>query len=139
MVEPLFFAAIGSDTAVGSKFVLSGPDAKHAVSVRRMVVGEAIAGCAVHTVQLQFVTKCGRGHEAFEFCRAHLLHVHELHVPCYHRHNGIDDIIRVAQPAQHFCCHFCSQSVVPIKADASPRFVIDGARGRLSDVVQQHG
>lgn len=43
MVEPLFFAVIGSDTAVGSNFVLSGPDAKHALSVRRMVVGEAIA------------------------------------------------------------------------------------------------
>jgi len=43
VVEPLFFAAIGADTAVGSKFVLSGPDAKHAVSVRRMAIGEAIA------------------------------------------------------------------------------------------------
>ena len=43
MVEPLFFAAIGSDTAVGSTFVLGGPEAKHAVSVRRMTIGEAIA------------------------------------------------------------------------------------------------
>lgn len=43
MVEPLFFAAIGSDTKVGSTFNLAGPDAKHAVTVRRMAVGEAIA------------------------------------------------------------------------------------------------
>ena len=43
MVEPLFFAAIGKDTLVGSTFVLGGPEAKHAVSVRRMAPGEAIA------------------------------------------------------------------------------------------------
>ena len=43
MVEPLFFAAIGKDTVAGSVFVLGGPEAKHAVSVRRMNVGEAIA------------------------------------------------------------------------------------------------
>ena len=43
MVEPLFFAAIGKDTLVGSTFVLGGPEAKHAVSVRRMGPGEAIA------------------------------------------------------------------------------------------------
>ena len=43
MVEPLFFAAIGKDTVAGSVFVLGGPEAKHAVSVRRMNVGESIA------------------------------------------------------------------------------------------------
>ena len=43
VVEPLFFAAIGKDTVVGSVFVLAGPEAKHAVSVRRMTVGESIA------------------------------------------------------------------------------------------------
>jgi len=43
VVEPLFFAAIGDDTKVGSRFVLSGSEAKHAVSVRRMEVGEAIS------------------------------------------------------------------------------------------------
>jgi 16S rRNA (uracil1498-N3)-methyltransferase len=43
VVEPLFFAAIGNDTKVGSTFNLAGPDAKHAVTVRRMAVGEAIA------------------------------------------------------------------------------------------------
>lgn len=43
MVEPLFFAAIGKDTVVGSTFVLGGPEAKHAVEVRRMLPGEAIA------------------------------------------------------------------------------------------------
>jgi len=43
VVEPLFFAAIGSDSAVGSSFVLGGSEAKHAVSVRRMTIGEAIA------------------------------------------------------------------------------------------------
>lgn len=43
MVEPLFFAAIGSDTKIGSAFVLGGPEAKHALSVKRMTVGEAIA------------------------------------------------------------------------------------------------
>ena len=43
MVEPLFFAAIGKDTVAGSVFVLGGPEAKHAVSVRRMNIGESIA------------------------------------------------------------------------------------------------
>ena len=43
MVEPLFFAAIGIDTTAGSVFILGGPEAKHAVSVKRMTVGEAIA------------------------------------------------------------------------------------------------
>lgn len=43
MVEPLFFAAIGEDTSAGSSFVISGPEAKHAVSARRMTTGEAIA------------------------------------------------------------------------------------------------
>ena len=43
MVEPLFFAAIGSDTVIGSSFTLGGPEAKHAISVRRMAIGEAIA------------------------------------------------------------------------------------------------
>ena len=43
MVEPLFFAAIGSDSAVGSSFTLGGPEAKHAVSVRRMTIGESIS------------------------------------------------------------------------------------------------
>jgi 16S rRNA (uracil1498-N3)-methyltransferase len=43
VVEPLFFAAIGKDTSVGSVFVIAGPEAKHAVSVRRMTAGEAIA------------------------------------------------------------------------------------------------
>jgi 16S rRNA (uracil1498-N3)-methyltransferase len=43
VVEPLFFAAIGKDTVAGSVFVLGGPEAKHAASVRRMNVGESIA------------------------------------------------------------------------------------------------
>jgi 16S rRNA (uracil1498-N3)-methyltransferase len=43
VVEPLFFAAIGKDTVAESTFVLGGPEAKHAVGVRRMVPGEAIA------------------------------------------------------------------------------------------------
>jgi 16S rRNA (uracil1498-N3)-methyltransferase len=43
VVEPLFFSAIGKDTVAGSNFVLGGPEAKHAVGVRRMVPGEAIA------------------------------------------------------------------------------------------------
>lgn len=42
MVEPLFFSAIGSDTVPGSKFVLSGIEAKHAVAVRRISAGEKI-------------------------------------------------------------------------------------------------
>lgn len=43
MVEPLFFAAIGSDSALGTSFTLGGPEAKHAISVRRMTIGESIA------------------------------------------------------------------------------------------------
>jgi 16S rRNA (uracil1498-N3)-methyltransferase len=43
VVEPLFFAAIGKDTTQGSVFVLAGPEAKHAISVKRMNAGEAIA------------------------------------------------------------------------------------------------
>jgi 16S rRNA (uracil1498-N3)-methyltransferase len=43
VVEPLFFAAIGSDSAVGTSFTLGGPEAKHAISVRRMTIGESIS------------------------------------------------------------------------------------------------
>ena len=42
MVEPLFYSENINSTAVGSTAVLSGSEAKHAVSVRRMQVGEAI-------------------------------------------------------------------------------------------------
>lgn len=43
MVEPLFFADIGAGIKEGSSFTLSGSEAKHAVSVRRMAVGEKIS------------------------------------------------------------------------------------------------
>jgi 16S rRNA (uracil1498-N3)-methyltransferase len=42
MVEPLFYSENIKAATVGSTAVLSGPEAKHAVSVRRMQVGEAI-------------------------------------------------------------------------------------------------
>jgi len=42
MVEPLFYSADLGALTVGSSATLSGPEAKHAVSVRRMQVGEAI-------------------------------------------------------------------------------------------------
>jgi 16S rRNA (uracil1498-N3)-methyltransferase len=42
MVEPLFYSENIITSTVGSAAVLSGPEAKHAVSVRRMQVGEAI-------------------------------------------------------------------------------------------------
>lgn len=42
MVEPLFFSALGSDTQIGSKFVLSGSEARHAISVRRIQIGEKV-------------------------------------------------------------------------------------------------
>ena len=43
MVEPLFISPIPSDTKTGSKIRISGAEAKHAMSVRRLQVGEAIA------------------------------------------------------------------------------------------------
>ncbi|MEY2815530.1 MAG: methyltransferase, partial [Actinomycetota bacterium] len=42
MVEPLFYSENLITATVGKTSVLSGPEAKHAVSVRRMQVGEAI-------------------------------------------------------------------------------------------------
>jgi len=42
MVEPLFYSADLGKMIVGGTSTLSGPEAKHAVSVRRMQVGEAI-------------------------------------------------------------------------------------------------
>lgn len=42
MVEPLFYGADLAALTVGGTATLSGPEAKHAVSVRRMQVGEAI-------------------------------------------------------------------------------------------------
>lgn len=42
MVEPLFFSEIGLEVKVASKFSLSGPEAKHAVSVRRLGIGERV-------------------------------------------------------------------------------------------------
>jgi 16S rRNA (uracil1498-N3)-methyltransferase len=43
VVEPLFISPIPSDTKAGSKIKIAGAEAKHAMSVRRLQVGEAIA------------------------------------------------------------------------------------------------
>jgi 16S rRNA (uracil1498-N3)-methyltransferase len=43
VVEPLFISPIPSDTKVGSKIKIAGAEAKHAMSVRRLQVGEAIS------------------------------------------------------------------------------------------------
>jgi 16S rRNA (uracil1498-N3)-methyltransferase len=43
VVEPLFISPIPSDTKTGSKIRIAGAEAKHAMSVRRLQVGEAIA------------------------------------------------------------------------------------------------
>ena len=43
MVEPLFISPIPSDTKAGSKIKIAGTEAKHAMSVRRLQVGEAIS------------------------------------------------------------------------------------------------
>jgi 16S rRNA (uracil1498-N3)-methyltransferase len=43
VVEPLFISPISKDTSVGSKIKLAGSEAKHAISVRRIQVGEAVA------------------------------------------------------------------------------------------------
>lgn len=43
MVEPLFISPIATDTKPGSKIKIAGAEAKHASSVRRLQVGEAIA------------------------------------------------------------------------------------------------
>ena len=48
------------------------------------------------------------------------------------------DVIRVAQAAQDGFGHFGAQGVVAVEAD-SAGISIDGAAGRLGDVVQQHG
>lgn len=42
MVEPMFRSLIASDIKVGDEFALSGAEAKHAATVRRMRVGESI-------------------------------------------------------------------------------------------------
>jgi 16S rRNA (uracil1498-N3)-methyltransferase len=43
VVEPLFISPIPSDTKAGSKIKIAGAEAKHAMSVRRLQVGEAIS------------------------------------------------------------------------------------------------
>jgi 16S rRNA (uracil1498-N3)-methyltransferase len=43
VVEPLFISPIPSETKTGSKIRIAGTEAKHAVSVRRLQIGEAIA------------------------------------------------------------------------------------------------
>lgn len=43
MVEPLFFTSIPNQILSGDTITLDGPEAKHAVSVRRMKLGESIA------------------------------------------------------------------------------------------------
>ncbi len=43
MVEPLFISPIPSDTKAGSKIRISGTEAKHAMSVRRLQIGESLA------------------------------------------------------------------------------------------------
>lgn len=61
MVEPLFFSQIDSDKVVGAKFILTGPEAKHAVAVRRISVGEKIQISDGVTTQIKGeVTKTGK-------------------------------------------------------------------------------
>jgi 16S rRNA (uracil1498-N3)-methyltransferase len=43
VVEPLFLSPIPTDTKPGSKIKIAGAEAKHAVSVRRLQIGEAIS------------------------------------------------------------------------------------------------
>jgi len=43
VVEPLFISPIPSETKMGSKIKIAGAEAKHAMSVRRLQIGEAIA------------------------------------------------------------------------------------------------
>ena len=43
MVEPLFISPIPSNTKAGSKIKIAGAEAKHAMSVRRLQIGEAIS------------------------------------------------------------------------------------------------
>lgn len=43
VVEPLFISPIPTDTKPGSKIKIAGAEAKHAMSVRRLQVGEAIS------------------------------------------------------------------------------------------------
>jgi 16S rRNA (uracil1498-N3)-methyltransferase len=43
VVEPLFISPIPSDTKAGSKIRISGTEAKHAISVRRLQIGESLA------------------------------------------------------------------------------------------------
>jgi 16S rRNA (uracil1498-N3)-methyltransferase len=43
VVEPLFISPIASDVSIGSKVRISGAEAKHALTVKRMQPGEAIA------------------------------------------------------------------------------------------------
>jgi 16S rRNA (uracil1498-N3)-methyltransferase len=43
VVEPLFISPIPSDTKAGSKIKIAGAEAKHAISVRRLQIGEAIS------------------------------------------------------------------------------------------------
>lgn len=43
MVEPLFFTTLPTEIQIGQSLSLSGAEAKHAISVRRIRIGEAIA------------------------------------------------------------------------------------------------
>lgn len=62
MVEPLFKKVFASPAAAGQEIVLDGDEGKHAVAVRRMRVGEAIAltdgrGTLVHGTVSALATK----------------------------------------------------------------------------------
>ena len=55
MVEPMFTHNFDSPVKVDSVIELTGPEAKHAVSVRRMRVGEAIIDLLVREYELDTV------------------------------------------------------------------------------------
>ena len=89
-------------------------------------------------MEFHFHVEGGFGHEAFEFCHTHFLHIHELHVACDHRHDGGDRVVRVAQAAQDVFGHVGTKCVMAVEADAAAIRIDAAARG-LCDVVQQHG
>ena len=99
-----------------------------------VVVGEAVGGSAIDAMEFHFHVEGGFGHEALEFCHAHFLHIHELHVACDHRHDGGDGVVRVAQAAQDVFGHVGAECVVSVESNAAA-FRIDAAAGGLCDVV----
>ncbi len=103
-----------------------------------VIVAKAVRAVAIDAVEFHFQLEGFRGHEALELGGAHLLDVHELHVPRDHEAHVGDRFVGVAEAPEDVFGHFGTHLVVSVEAEAFT-FLVPGLGGGLADVVQEDG